>query len=165
MGRLATAGRVSVATLVLSMAGIGFLQNEEGTKQRVYLDSIGKPTVCTGHMDPKMRVGTFYTPEQCAELLRTDTESASYAVRTGIKVPLYQYEFDALVSFCFNVGNTNCKTSTMFKRINAGNYDAVPAELLRWRFAGGMDCKVRSNNCYGVYLRRQNEANLWRGQY
>lgn len=165
MGRLTTAVRTSVAALVLSTAGIGFLQTEEGHSNRVYLDSIGKPTVCTGHMDAKMKVGTYYTDEQCAELLRTDTDSAAYAVRQLVKVPLYQYEFDALVSFCFNVGNGNCRSASLFKVLNNGDYAAVPYQLSRWRFAGGRDCAVRSNNCYGVYLRRQHEGSMWRGEY
>ncbi|UGL61150.1 endolysin [Pseudomonas phage Eisa9] len=165
MGRLTTAARTSVVALVLSAAGIGFLQTEEGHSNRVYLDSIGKPTVCTGHMDAKMKVGTYYSPEQCDQLLREDTGSAAYAVRQLVKVPLYQYEFDALVSFCFNVGNANCRSATLFKVLNNGDYAAVPYQLSRWRFAGGLDCKVRSNNCYGVYLRRINEGTLWKEGY
>lgn len=165
MGRLTTAARTSAVALVLSVAGIGFLQKEEGYSNRVYLDSIGLPTVCTGHMDRKMKVGTYYTPEQCEQLLREDTGSVIYTVRQLVKVPLHQYEFDALVSFCFNVGPANCKSATLFRLLNAGDYTSVPYQLSRWRFAGGLDCKVRSNDCYGVYLRRQHEAALWNGSY
>ena len=165
MANLKKLARVAVATLAISASGLGFISKEEGTVQRVYLDSIGLPTVCTGHMDRSMKVGTLYTPAQCAELLRTDVNSASYAVRKAIKVPLYQYEFDALVSFCFNVGNANCTTSTMFKLINQGSYHDAGLQFRRWRYADGRDCSVRSNDCYGVYLRRQSETNLWNGSY
>jgi lysozyme len=165
MANLKQLARVAVATLAISASGLGFISKEEGTVQRVYLDSIGLPTVCTGHMDRSMKVGTLYTAEHCAQLLRTDVGSASYAVRKAIKVPLYQYEFDALVSFCFNVGNANCSTSTMFKLINQGSYHDAGLQFKRWSFAGGLDCRVRSNNCYGVALRRVAEAKLWRGEY
>ncbi|AEX65840.1 putative lysozyme [Pseudomonas phage Bf7] len=162
VGRLA---RSAVAVLSISAAGLGFIQHEEGTVNRAYLDSIGKPTICTGHTGPEVRLGLVYSDAQCAELLRTDANSAAAAVKRTIKVPLYQYEFDALVSFCFNVGNTNCTTSTMFKLINQGRYDEAGPQLLRWRYAGGKDCSVRANNCYGVYTRRHNEYALWQGQY
>jgi lysozyme len=165
MGRVSNYARAAVATLVFSAAGVGFLQNHEGVKQRVYLDSIGKPTVCTGHMDTRMKVGELYSPEQCEQLLREDVGSASWAVRQSVKVPLYQYEFDALVSWCFNVGNANCMSSTLVKRLNEGNYDAVPDQLARWRYADGRDCRVRSNNCYGVWNRRLAESRLWKGEY
>lgn len=162
VGRLA---RSAVAVLGISAAGLGFIQHEEGTVNRAYLDSIGKPTICTGHTGPEVRLGLVYSDAQCAELLRTDANSAAAAVKRTIKVPLYQYEFDALVSFCFNVGNYNCTTSTMFKLINQGRYDEAGPQLLRWRYAGGKDCSVRANNCYGVYTRRHNEYALWQGQY
>ncbi|ANU79120.1 hypothetical protein Andromeda_45 [Pseudomonas phage Andromeda] len=168
MSKAALVGRVArtaVAALGLSAAGIGFIQHEEGTVNRAYLDSIGKPTICTGHTGPEVRLGLVYTDAECAELLRTDVNSASAAIKRAIKVPLYQYEFDALVSFCFNVGNYNCTTSTMFTLINQGRYEDAGKQFIRWKYAKKRDCSVRANNCYGVYLRRINEANLWRGQY
>jgi lysozyme len=165
MANLKRLARVAVATLAISASGLGFISKEEGTVQRVYLDSIGLPTVCTGHMDRSMKVGTLYTTEQCEQLLRTDVNSASAAVRRSIKVPLYQYEFDALVSFCFNVGNANCTSSTMFKLINQGSYHDAGLQFKRWIYADGRNCSVRANNCYGVYLRRVAETNLWKGAY
>jgi len=157
--------RVAVAALGVSAAGYGFIATEEGTVNRTYLDSIGKPTICTGHTGPEVRLGLVYSDKQCTELLRQDAGSAVNAIRKAIKVPLYQYEFDALVSFCFNVGNYNCTTSTMFALINQGRYDAAGNQFIRWRYAGGKDCKVRANDCYGVYLRRYHEAALWKGEY
>lgn len=165
MSKVGTAVRAAVATLAISALGIGALQKEEGTVNRVYLDSIGKPTVCTGHMDTRMKVGTYYSDADCVLLLSQDTASAAATVRRLVKVPLYQHEFDALVLFCFNVGDGNCRSATLFKLLNNGDYNAVPGQLLRWRYAGGLDCKVRSNNCYGVYLRRQHEGDIWRNGY
>ena len=165
MDRSTLAKRVGVAVLSLSAAGGVFLASKEGTVQRTYLDSIGIPTVCTGHTGPEVKMGQFYTPEQCQEILRKDVGSVQYMIQRAIKVPLYQYEYDALVSLCFNIGNTACSTSTLFKIINNGDYAAAAAQFPRWRFAGGKDCAVRANNCYGVYLRRLDESNLWKGKY
>lgn len=157
--------RVLVGALALSPAGLSLIKKEEGTVPRAYLDSIGVPTICTGHTGPEVRLGLVYTLAECDRLLSQDTGSAQAAVRRSIKVPLYQYEFDALVSFCFNVGNYACSSSTMFKIINQQRYAEAANEFLRWRFAGGRDCKVRSNNCYGVYARRYAEQALFRGTY
>ena len=165
MDRSALAKRVGVGLLALSAAGGAFLATKEGTVQRTYLDSIGVPTVCTGHTGKEVKLGQYFTLEECAAILRVDVGSASYAIKQAIKVPLYQYEFDALVSFCFNVGNANCTSSTMFKLINQGKYEQAGQEFTRWRFAGGKDCYVRANNCYGVYTRRLDEANVWKGMY
>lgn len=161
----ARSARVAVAVLGFSALGVGLLKQDEGFKNRAYLDSIGKPTICVGHTGPEVKLGLNYSDEECVRIMLQDVNSAESAVRRSIKVPLYQHEFDALVSFCFNVGNTACTTSTMFKLINNGDYNAASLQFVRWRYAGGLDCAVRSNNCYGVYLRRISEAKLWKGEY
>lgn len=157
--------RMPVAALALSVAGLAGLATHEGTKQRVYLDTKGVPTVCTGHTGTGLSLGAYYTPEQCAALLVLDSTSASNAVRSGIKVPLYQSEFDALVDFCFNVGSTACKSSSLFKLINNGDYNAAGKQFLRWKFVGDLDCSVPANKCYGIYQRRLDEYALFRSEH
>lgn len=161
----ANAVRSVVAALAVSAGGVSFLQQEEGHSNRVYLDSIGLPTVCTGHMDRSMRVGQWYSDAECAEFLRRDTQSVHAMLVRNIKVPLYQWEYDALMSFCINVGNGNCASSTLFKKINRGDYAGAALEFARWNRAGGLDCRIRSNNCYGIVLRRYKEQQLWEGVY
>ena len=53
--------------------------------------------------------------------------------------------------------------STVIKTLNQGKYAEVPDQLLRWHYAGGKDCIIRSNNCYGVWKRRLEEARIFRG--
>lgn len=161
----ANAVRSVVAALALSAGGVAVLNQEEGYSNRVYLDSIGLPTVCTGHMDRSMRVGDYYDDRTCRELLRRDTASVHAMLVRNIKVPLYQWEYDALMLLCINIGNANCASSTLFKKINRGDYVGAAAEFPRWRFAGGRDCQIRSNNCYGVYVRRYTEQAMWKGEY
>ena len=157
--------RSAVVALGLSAGGVAFLQTEEGHSNRVYLDSVGLPTVCTGHMDRSMKVGAWYSDKECAELLRRDTGSVHAMLVRNIKVPLYQWEYDALMSFCINVGNTACATSTLFKKINRGDYAGAGSEFGRWTRAAGRDCRVRANQCYGIVLRREKERALWQGEY
>lgn len=76
-----------------------------------------------------------------------------------MEVPLTQQQFDALVSFAFNVGNGAFCDSTLLKRLNAGQYDAVPAQLNRWVKAGGKTLE-------GLVTRRAAEGALFsRGMY
>jgi len=157
--------RSLAAGLALSAAGATFIATNEGTHQRSYLDSGGLPTICTGHTGPEVKLGLYYSKEQCAELLRQDSQSAVNAVRKSIKVPLYQTEFDALVDFCFNVGNQACTTSTLFTMVNRKQYEDAAEQFRRWRFVKGEDCAYRKSNCYGVYQRRLDEAKLFRSEH
>jgi peptidoglycan hydrolase-like protein with peptidoglycan-binding domain len=70
-------------------------------------------------------------------LLRADAARAARAVTRLVRVPLDQNQFDALVSFTFNVGEGALRDSTLLRELNAGRYDAVPRELNRWTRAGG----------------------------
>lgn len=169
MARNALAVRVLASVLALSPAGIAFIEKHEGgAVQRGYLDSIKKPTVCVGHTR-NVDMSRFYTKAECAELLREDSDSAQAAVRRAIKVHLYQSEYDALVDFCFNVGNAACSGSTMFKLINRGEYAQAALQFPVWDKVTingrKVSCRVRSNNCYGVYLRRLDEQALFTSEH
>lgn len=157
--------RIPVAALAISAGGIGFVATHEGTVNRTYLDIKGVPTACTGHTGADVVLGKYYTPDQCAVLLQQDSQSAQYAVRKGIKVPLYQSEFDALVDFCFNVGNTACMKSGVFTLINNGDYNAGAQQFLRWKYVGKTDCSVVANKCYGIYQRRLDELKLFKSEH
>ena len=78
-------------------------------------------------------------------------------VNTAVKVPLQQNQFDALVSWTYNLGGGNLNASTMLKVLNAGEYDEVPNQMLRWNKAGG---KVLE----GLTRRREAEGNMFCGK-
>ena len=88
------------------------------------------------------------------ELLRNDLHNAELAVANLIDVPLTSNQRSALISFTFNVGAGNLQRSTLRKKLLAGDYDAVPDQLLRWTKGGG---KVLP----GLVRRRKAEAKLW----
>jgi lysozyme len=75
-------------------------------------------------------------------------------VEDAVQVTLNDNQFAALVSFCFNVGEGAFRGSTLLKKLNAGNFDAVPSELARWN-------KVGKNVSAGLTNRRAAEAGLW----
>jgi lysozyme len=72
---------------------------------------------------------------------------------------LAQYEYDAFVSFSYNVGSGAFCKSTMVKKLNARDYNGACAELLKWRFFHGKDCAAPENAklCSGLVARREYE--------
>lgn len=140
---------------------IEHLKRWEGLRLEAYPDpgsKDGSPwTIGYGHTsDAFMRVtpGMVITPQQAEAALRHDAEEAAAAVRRLVKVPLTGNQLGALISFVFNLGEGQFKKSTLLKRLNEGQYDAVPAELAKWKYNDG---KVMQ----GLVNRRAAEAGLW----
>lgn len=101
----------------------------------------------------------MYTGQRISEwraisLLTGDVHYAEQAVIRLVKVPLNGNQFSALVSFVFNLGAHALEGSTLLRKLNGGEYAAVPAELSRWVRAGG-------EKLPGLVRRRKAEAKLW----
>lgn len=140
-----------------SDSGIAKIKQWEGFRAKAYRDGGGVWTVGYGHTSDSNLTVTSTTVVSDAEaerLLRLDLREAEDAVNAYVKVPLNQNQFDALVSFTFNVGGSAFAKSTLLKKLNAGDYDAVPKELARWNKDNG---KVVA----GLTNRRAAEAGLW----
>lgn len=129
----------AAAAFVLSAAGLAGLSQFEGTEHRVYLDPVNIPTVCVGHTSTVTRkdVGKVFNEDQCLYLLQQDTQYAQRGVAKHVKVPVTQEQYDALVDFTFNVGVGNLASSTMLRKLNAGDCMGAAAELPRWNRAKG----------------------------
>lgn len=98
------------------------------------------------------------TKQEAEDLLRQDMKIYEADVKRLVDVPLTQYQFDALVSFVFNLGSGAFGGSTLLKKLNAGDYSAVPAQLMRWNKArvGG-----KLQPLTGLTRRRAAEAALF----
>src|SRR4030095_1930259 len=135
----------------MSEHGLGLLEKWEGFELNVYKDSAGLPTIGVGHLLTKseltsgkivingipVKYSDGLTNQQVLDLLSQDVKPSEQAVNQGVKVPLNQNQFDALVSFAFNVGNGAFAASTLLKVLNQKQYADVPAQLLRWVRSGG----------------------------
>lgn len=142
-----------------SADGIKLIKDFEGERLGAYLCPAGVWTIGYGHTDaagpPKVVPGMVITKREAEDILRRDLLKYEVAVEKAVKVPLKPNQFDALVSFCYNVGTGAFNKSTLVKKLNRGDYDAVPAELMKWNKANGKELA-------GLTRRRRAEAALWR---
>lgn len=152
----------------VGQAGKQLFKEWEGLRTHVYLDSGGEPTIGIGHLLTRderasgkiwingqpVRYANGLTEQQCWDLLEQDLDIAEAAVNDRVIVPLTQNQFDALVSFAFNVGAEAFRKSTLVRALNQGQYDQVPTQLRRW---------VRDNGVVvpGLVNRREKEIDLW----
>jgi GH24 family phage-related lysozyme (muramidase) len=144
----------------LSSAGAGFIAQFEGFSATLYDDPAGHCTIGHGHLVHHGRCnGTEpvefrngITKDRGLELLASDAAKAASAVTQRVTVPLAQHQFDALVSFVFNVGAGAFAESTLLRELNSGRHDAVPRELDRWVKADGKTLPglVRRRKAEGV---------------
>jgi lysozyme len=115
-----------------SEAGLLALTQREGKRLKAYKDTKGIWTIGVGHTGPEVVAGMCITNEQCAKYLKQDVKTAENAVNKLVKVPLTQNQYDALVSFIFNVGVGAFTRSTMLKVLNLGNYAEAVRQFDRW---------------------------------
>lgn len=155
----------------MSPHGRQLLEQWEGLRLTVYNDVAGFPTIGVGHLltqsersSGKITIGgetvkyaNGLTAQQADALLAQDLAAPENTVNSSVKVPLTQNQFDALVSFTFNVGGGAFTGSTLLKLLNQSQYEQVPSQLMRWNKSGGKEVA-------GLTTRRANEAKLWNGE-
>lgn len=124
-----------------SQEGANRIAEHEGLRLEAYPDpgTGGEPiTIGVGHTGG-VKLGDRITKEQAIDFLAADLDSAERAVSGAVKVPLSQKEYDALVSFVFNVGAGAFRSSTLLKLLNVGDRRGAADQFLRWTKAGGRD--------------------------
>ena len=119
----------------LSENGAEFIKQFEGLRLTAYNDGTGVMTIGYGHTGD-VKAGETITQAQADSYFNADVKWAVDAVNNAVKVELQQNQFDALVSFTYNVGEGAFKSSTLLKDLNTGDYKSVPSQLDRWIYAG-----------------------------
>jgi len=140
----------------ISQEGLALIKKFEGCELKAYHCAAGVPTIGYGSTHG-VTMDMEITQEEADELLMDDVSKFEEAVTKAVKVPLEQNQYDALVSWTFNLGPSNLSSSTMLRVLNEGNYEEVPAQIKRWNKAGG---KVLQ----GLIRRREAEALLFEGK-
>ena len=141
--------KVAAVALSLSLTGVAFIQQWEGTEQQAYLDVVGVPTICTGSTRA-VRIGQTASLGECQERLRLDTQAAGKALGRCVTAPVTQEQYDALLSLAFNIGGGAICGSTLVRRLNAGDCLGAAEQFPRWDMAGGKHLR-------GLQNRRQAE--------
>ena len=122
-------------------AGVALIKRFEGLELEAYQDSVGIWTIGYGHTSaagtPEVKPGMRVTEEEAEAILRQDLQKFERDVDGAVKVDLNQNEFDALVSFTFNVGIGNLKSSTLLRKLNRDDRIGASEEFPRWNKAGG----------------------------
>jgi len=136
-----------------SESGKEFIKDFEGCKLEAYQCSGGVWTIGHGHAR-NVQEGDKITNKEADALLITDIEMVEHHVDRLVNVHLLRNEWDAIVSWCFNLGCGNLRASTLLVKINEGNLDKVAEQIVRWDKAGG---KVVA----GLTRRRKAEAELF----
>jgi len=133
--------------------GIELIKRHEGLRLNAYKCTSGKLTIGYGHTKG-VKIGQTITEEEAERLLREDLIVAENEINRH-NLNLNQNQFDALVSFVFNVGIGNFQTSTLLKKIKLDpNNKSIENEFKRWVYSGG---KVS----LGLIKRRKEEAELY----
>lgn len=144
----------------ISLGGVAYTQSKEGTVLIPYYDSGKVATVGTGTTiypngqkvkitDPKI------THKQATEYLKIHmAKDAKIFNKSLLGVPLSQTEYDLYMDFTYQFGTGAWSGSSMLRNLKQSKYKAACDSLLKWKYVAKRDCSVRSNNCYGVWVRQ-----------
>ena len=145
-----------------SQAGIDLIHSFESLKLKAYPDpgsKDGKPwTIGWGSTGPDIKEGTVWTKEQADARFTKKLAEVETDVTKSVKVTLTQGQFDALVSFTYNLGIGNLKSSTLLKMLNACEHYNAGLQLLRWTKNDGVEMA-------GLVRRRKAELKLFSGEH
>lgn len=137
-----------------SKAGIELIQEFEGLRLTAYLDSVGVLTIGWGHTGGDVKKGMVISRPEALRLLINDLKVAERSIEAQVRVPLTQNQFDALVSFVFNLGSGNLQRSTLLRKLNSKDYAGAADEFPKWNKAGGKELA-------GLTRRRNAERDLF----
>ena len=107
----------------------------EGLRLEAYRCPAGVLTIGYGHTEG-VKEGEVITEAEAEQLLESDIDKAANQVKSVVTVPLTDSQLDALIDFTFNLGIGNLKSSTLLKKLNAGDYIGAAEEFSKWIYSG-----------------------------
>ena len=141
------------AKMTISKTGVKLIQDWEGYRSKAYLCSAGVWTIGWGHTATARR-GMRIDKNEGQRLFNKDIQVYVNAVNRLVSVPLNQNQFDALVSFCFNLGAGALSSSSLLRELNSGNYFSAANWFERYVYGGGRKLE-------GLIRRRKAEKKLF----
>ena len=140
----------------ISQEGLSLIKKFEGCKLEAYRCAANVLTIGYGSTKG-VKEGDTITQEEADNLLLHEMNEYEGYINDMVEVNLEQNQFDAMVSWVFNLGPANLKASTLLKVLNSKDYDGVPMQIKRWNKAAG---QVKQ----GLIRRREAEALLFEGK-
>jgi lysozyme len=141
----------------ISDEGVDLIEAFEGLRLTAYQDVGGIWTIGYGHTGNGVYSGLTITEDQAEALLLADLSKFENIINAYIKVSLAQNQFDALISFTYNVGGENFESSTLLKDVNASDFTSAADQFLRWDLVHGQVVE-------GLLNRRNAERALFLGE-
>ena len=138
----------------ISQKGIDLIKKFEGCRLTAYKCPSNVLTIGYGHTGSDVYIGKRITQEEADKLFSMDLKIHENNVNKLVKVSLTQNQFDALVSFEFNIGYGQFSKSTLLKLLNEKKYKESAEQFERWVYSNG---KVLQ----GLVKRRTEEKNLF----
>jgi len=138
-----------------SQRGLSLIKSFEGLRLQAYQDSVGVWTIGYG-TTRGVKAGMKIRKDQAERMLLNDVARFEPEVERLITAPLNQDQWDALISFTYNLGAANLESSTLRRLLNAGDYAAAAEQFTRWNKAGGQVLA-------GLTRRRAAERDLFLG--
>jgi len=138
-----------------SQRGLSLIKSFEGLRLQAYQDSVGVWTIGYG-TTRGVKAGMKISKDQAERMLLHDVARFEPEVERLITAPLNQDQWDALISFTYNLGAANLESSTLRRLLNAGDYAAAAEQFTRWNKAGGQVLA-------GLTRRRAAERDLFLG--
>lgn len=152
--------RTGLAALGLSAAALIGIAINEGYTDRAIIPTKGDvPTVGFGTTTrpdgSPVQLGDRTNPVEALERKARDLQRFEGALKSCVRVPLYQHEYDAYVDLAYNIGPGAFCGSTVVRRLNAMDYEGACDAILMWKRVGAQDCSAPGNRvCWGLWQRR-----------
>jgi len=140
----------------ISQRGIDLIKSFEGCRLEAYKCPAGIWTIGYGATGPSIKEGMKWTQEQAEAALLKHVAEFESAVNSMVTVPITQAQFDALVSFVYNIGPNAFRKSTLLDLLNDGDYSGAAQQFARW-ISKGTPAEP------GLRRRREAERQLFAG--
>ena len=140
----------------ISQEGLALIKKFEGCELKAYRCPANVLTIGYG-VTKGVTEDMEITQQEADEMLNEEIPEYEEYINNMVKVPLEQYQFDALCAWVYNLGPTNLSESTLLKLLNAGDYHLIPSQIKRWNKAGG-------ETLTGLIRRREAESILFEGK-
>ena len=140
----------------ISQEGLSLIKKFEGCELEAYRCAANVLTIGYGSIKG-VKEGDTITQEEADSLLLHEMDEYEGYINDMVNADLKQNQFDAMVSWVFNLGPSNLQASTLLKVLNSKDYEGVPSQIKRWNKAGG---QVKQ----GLIRRREAEALLFEGK-